>query len=168
MSRFVLTDFLPILTTSFQLFANFESNREVRLPQDPDKNWVWTVFHWNVTSKPTTPCVTLCLTDVFGPIEHTYTFTEVGYCDVTAQFRSIQRIEQICKQSFGPKRVQKRGPKKGTKNTVTFYKIAIADSTILLSCFSDYISAYWSRPIISWNYFAVLFLVTFQLTGFVQ
>ena len=97
------------------------------------------------------------MTDVFGPIEHTYTFTEVGYCDVTAQFRSIQRIEQICKQSFGPKRVQKRGPKKGSKNTVTIYNIAIADSTILLSCFSDYISAYWVRPIISCNCLSIVF-----------
>ena len=151
MSRFVLTDFLPILTTSSQLFANFESNCELRLPQDPDKNWVWTVFHRNVTSKPTTPCVTLCLTSLLWSIAAYLYITEVGYCGVAAQFRSIQRIEQICKQSFGPKRVQKRGPKKGWKNTVTIYKIAIADFTILLSCFSDYISAYWVCPIISWN-----------------
>ena len=79
-----------------------------------------------------------------------------GVCEKKKLKFRMLRI-QICKQSFGPKRVQKRGPKKGQKNTVTIYNIAIADSTILLSCFSDYISAYWVRPIISCNYLSIVF-----------
>ena len=45
-------------------------------------------------------CVTLCLTSLLWSIAAYLYITEVVYCGVAAQFRFIQRIEQICKQSF--------------------------------------------------------------------
>ena len=45
--------------------------------------------------------------DWYFIVSSTYLYhTEFGHSDV-AQFRSQQRLEYVCKQSFGPKKVQK-------------------------------------------------------------